>query len=39
MNFDNYPLAKRFLDQHPEMTIEQAITYISKQLEGGGDAI
>lgn len=33
MNFDKYPLAKKFMDQHPGMTIEQAKKYISKQLE------
>lgn len=33
MNLDDYPRAKRFLEEHPEMTLDQAIDFLKQQLE------
>ena len=27
-----YPLAKKFLDEHPEMTLDEAIEYLGKTM-------
>lgn len=35
MNLDKYPRAKRFLEQHPGWTIEEALEWTEQQLEGG----
>ena len=37
MSFDKYPLAKKFMDQHPNMTVDQAIDYFLKKWEAEGD--
>jgi len=33
LNFSQYPKAKVFFEQHPEMSIDQAINFLKKQLE------
>jgi len=34
MNYDKYPKAKKFMQEHPGWTLDQAIEHLSKQLEG-----
>ena len=36
MNLDDYPRAKRFLEEHPEMTIDQALEYLNDEARRRG---
>lgn len=34
-NLDKYPRAKRFLEEHPGWTLDQALKWVEEQLEDG----
>jgi len=36
MDFDKYPRVKRFFEEHPTWTLDQALKWSEKQLEGEG---
>ena len=33
MNFDKFPLTKKFLEQHPNWTFQQCFDFIEKEYE------
>lgn len=36
MNLNKYPYAKKFLQEHPEMTIDQALIYVEEECKRRG---